>query len=341
MNRLTHSLRTAPLRPAATSAALAAVLLTLAACNDRTPPAGAAAASANGSNGANGTNAANGTNGASGNGSAGTASTASANVAVARGRIEVKGGMVELAPLQEGLVESVAVQEGQHVKRGQVLLRLSPTASQGEVNVAQAELQLAEARTNARAQQLPALRRTAARLAEASAAGAAEPQRAEEAAQAVRTAESDVAIARAEIDVARQRLALLRSQQGRLELRAPDDGIVVRVNTQAGQRLLGSSGHPAITLLPHRPLQVRAEVNESYIAAVKTGMPATVTTDGDAAPVTLPPARVVRMSPVLGAARLQDESQRGPVRVVECILEFDTPPADARPGQTVRVAFHR
>ncbi len=324
MNRLTRSLRTAPLRTATTTAALAAVLLALAACNDRTPSPGAAAASLNGSNG-----------------SAGTASAASANVAVARGRIEVKGGLVELAPLQEGLVESVTVQEGQHVKRGQVLLRLSPTASQGEVNVAQAELQLAEARTNARAQQLPALRRTAARLAEASAAGAAEPQRAEEAAQAVRTAESDVAIARAEIDVARQRLALLRSQQGRLELRAPDDGIVVRVNTQAGQRLLGSSGHPAITLLPHRPLQVRAEVNESYIAAVKTGMPATVTTDGDAAPVTLPPARVVRMSPVLGAARLQDESQRGPVRVVECILEFDTPPVDARPGQTVRVAFHR
>lgn len=324
MNRLTRSLRTAPLRTAATTAALAAVLLALAACNDRTPSPGAAAASLNGSNG-----------------SAGTASAASANVAVARGRIEVKGGLVELAPLQEGLVESVTVQEGQHVKRGQVLLRLSPTASQGEVNVAQAEMQLAEARTNARAQQLPALRRTAARLAEASAAGAAEPQRAEEAAQAVRTAESDVAIARAEIDVARQRLALLRSQQGRLELRAPDDGIVVRVNTQAGQRLMGSSGHPAITLLPHRPLQVRAEVNESYVAAVKTGMPATVTTDGDAAPVTLPPARVVRMSPVLGAARLQDESQRGPVRVVECILEFDTPPVDARPGQTVRVAFHR
>ena len=308
----------APLRAAAAAATLAACLLALSACNDR-GPASPAAASVN----------------------AGVTGTAPASVAVARGRIEVQGGLVELAPLQEGLVESVTAHEGQHVKRGQVLLRLSPTASQAEVHVAQAELHLAEARTSARAQQLPGLRRTAERLAEASAAGAAEPQRAEEAAQSVRTAESDVSIARAEAEVARQKLALLRSQQGRLELRAPDDGTVVRVATQPGQRLTAASNQPAITLLPKRPLQVRAEVNESYAASIQVGMRATVTTDGDAAPMALPPARVVRISPVLGTARLQEDAQRGPVRVVECILEFDQPIHDARPGQTVRVAFQR
>jgi len=328
MNRLTFPSPqlSLPLRAAAAAATLAMVLVTLSACNDRSPAPPATVANANAIIGGNAPVA---------------GSATSANVAVARGRIEVQGGLVELAPLQEGLVESVTVQEGQHVKHGQVLLRLSPTASQAEVNVAQAELQLAEARIHARAQQLPNLRRTAERLAEASAAGAAEPQRAEEAAQAVRTAESDVAIARAEMDVSRQKLVLLRSQQGRLELRAPDDGTVVRVATQAGQRLTVASGQPAITLLPRRPLQVRAEVNESYAAAVKVGMQATVTTDGDAAPVTLPPARVLRISPVLGTARLQEDTQRGPVRVVECILEFDKPLEDARPGQTVRVAFHR
>lgn len=307
------------------AATLAAGLLALAACNDRGPAAPAVASSSAGVNGS----------------APAAGSAAPASVAVARGRIEVQGGLVELAPLQEGLVESVTAHEGQHIKRGQVLLRLSPTASQAEVHVAQAELHLAEARTHARAQQLPGLRRTAERLAEASAAGAAEPQRAEEAAQALRTAESDVAIARAEGDVSRQKLALLRSQQGRLELRAPDDGTVVRVATQPGQRLTAATGQPAITLLPNRPLQVRAEVNESYATAIQVGLRATVTTDGDAAPTPLPPARVVRISPVLGTARLQEDAQRGPVRVVECILEFDQPIQDARPGQSVRVAFQR
>ncbi len=265
---------------------------------------------------------------------------AAADVAIARGRIEVQGGLLELSPPQDGVVESVAVHEGDTVKRGQVLLRLSGTNAQAEAGIAQAELQLAEARERARAQQLPALRRTAARLAEAAAAGAAEPQRADDAAQALRAAESDAAVARAEAEVARRRLEQVRSQQARLELRAPEDGTVVHLKTQAGQRLLAASaGHSAITLLPRRPLIVRAEVNESYAASVQPGMRASVTTDGDAMPVALPPARVVRLSPVLGTARLQDDSQRGPVRVVECVLEFDKPP-QVRPGQSVRVSFH-
>lgn len=266
---------------------------------------------------------------------------AAADVAIiARGRIEVQGGLLELSPPQDGVVESVAVHEGDTLKRGQVLLRLSGTNAQAEAGIAQAELQLAEARERARAQQLPALRRTAARLAEAAAAGAAEPQRADDAAQALRAAESDAAVARAEAEVARRRLEQVRSQQARLELRAPEDGTVVHLKTQAGQRLLAASaGHSAITLLPRRPLIVRAEVNESYAASVQPGMRASVTTDGDAMPVALPPARVVRLSPVLGTARLQDDSQRGPVRVVECVLEFDKPP-QVRPGQSVRVSFH-
>ncbi|AVT10898.1 HlyD family secretion protein [Paracidovorax avenae] len=317
MKRLSLPLGPRAARGAA-CAASALALAWLAACTDRgTPtqmPAPEAPASAPASGAANG-------------------------VAIARGRIEVQGGILDLTPLQEGVVDTVAVHEGQAVKRGQVLLRLSGTGLQAEADVAQAELQLAEARERARAQQVPALRRTAARPAEAAAANAAEPQRADDAAQALRAAESDAAVARAEAEVARKKLAQVRGQQARLELRAPEDGTVVHVRTQAGVRLAAAAAsHAVITLLPHRPLIVRAEVNQNYAAAVKPGMRASVTTDGDTAPVALPAARVVRISPVLGASRLQEDAQRGPMRVVECVLEFDSPP-EARPGQTVRVSF--
>ncbi|WCM92648.1 HlyD family efflux transporter periplasmic adaptor subunit [Acidovorax sp. NCPPB 2350] len=313
MKRLPPSPRQpAPRRATAAMALAAMALAMLAACTEHAAPADPQAAPA-----------------------------APAGVAMARGRIEVQGGLLELSPLQDGAVETLAVQEGQSVTRGQLLLRLSAAGAQAEAGVAQAELQLAEARQRARAQQLPALRRTATRLAEAAAAGAAEPQRAEEAEQALRGAESDLAVARAETDVARQRLAQLHARSARRELHAPEDGTVVRVATQVGQRLLSASGGPAaVTLLPRRPLVVRAEINESYAAAVQPGMRASITTDGDTAPTALPPARVVRMSPVLGAGRLQEDAQRGPVRVVECVLEFDQAPTQARPGQAVRVRFH-
>ncbi|GKS92098.1 MULTISPECIES: HlyD family efflux transporter periplasmic adaptor subunit [unclassified Acidovorax] len=262
-----------------------------------------------------------------------------AQVAVARGKIEVPGGLLELSPAQEGLVQAVAVQEGQTVQRGQLLLRLAGDAAGSEAAVAQSELHLAQARHQARAQRLPALRRTAARLSEAVTAGAAEPQRADEALQAVRDAEADLAVSQAEAEVARSRLAQVQAQRARLELHAPEDGTVVRVGTQAGQRAPASGSAAAITLLPRRPLVVRAELNESYAAQVHVGQRATVTTDGDTAAAAMPPAHVVRISPVLGTGRLQDDVQRGPVRIVECVLEFDQAPT-ARVGQNVRVSFH-
>ena len=67
----------------------------------------------------------------------------------------------------------------------------------------------------------------------------------------------------------------------------------------------------------------------------------TVDADGSAAARSFPAATVLRISPVYGAAKLQDDAtQRGPVRVVECVLAFDQPPANVKVGQNVRVSFH-
>jgi len=121
-------------------------------------------------------------------------------------------------------------------------------------------------------------------------------------------------------------------------LRIPE--VLVRLATHAGSQAV--PGTPAVVLLPQRPLQVRAEINESFAAAVREGMRATVTLDADgAAQQQLPSARVLRISPVYGTARLQDDQQRGPVRVIECVLVFEQAPAAAvRVGQNVRVQFH-
>lgn len=255
---------------------------------------------------------------------------------MARGKIDVQGGLLELSPAQDGVVQTLAVQEGQEVQRGQLLLRLVGNAAAAELAVAESELKLARAKLQARSQRLPALRRSAARLSEAAAAGAAEPQRAEDAQQLLHDAEAEFTVSQAEANVTQSRLMLLRAQNARLELRAPESGTVVRVNTQAGQRVVAQ---PVITLLPRRPLIVRAELNESYATQVHVGLRAHVTTDGDSLSEALPPARVVRMSPVLGNGRLQDDTQRGPVRVIECVLDFDQAPT-ARIGQNVRVSFH-
>lgn len=266
---------------------------------------------------------------------AGGPAQAQAAVAVARGKIEVEGGLRELAPEVSGPVRELSVQEGQAVQRGQSLLRVADDGVAAEIATAQAEWELAQARREARAARLPQLEKTLARWRAAEREGAAESQAAEEAEQALRDARSEAALAAAEALVAHRKLEQLTAQRLRHELRAPEAGSVVKVHTPVGAQ--AAPGTPSITLLPERPLQVRAEVNEAYAAAVHEGMRGTVTIEGAQGP--LPGVRVLRMSPVFTAARLQDE-QPGPLRVIDCVLAFDAPPAGLRVGQNVRVFFH-
>lgn len=265
------------------------------------------------------------------------------DVAMARGKVEVQGGLLEVMAQLDGIVESVAVQEGDRVKQGQVLLRLAPDAAATDAGLAKAELQLAQARRAAAQARLPAARRLASRLGEAAQAGAAEPQRADEARQAQRDAEAAVAVAGAEVAVARQRLRQVQALARRQTVAAAQDGTVVRLQVQPGARVSAQGGKALLVLMPQRPLVVRAELNERYVAAVKPGMWARISVETDSpngGRSELPQARVTRISPLYGASRLDDETAlRGNVRVVDCFLEFDQAP-DLRVGQDVRVSFH-
>lgn len=261
-------------------------------------------------------------------------------VAVARGKIDVEGGLLDLASPAPGVVQQLLAKEGQSVQKGQVLLRLADDAARADLAVAEAEQQLAQTKLKTRQDRLPALKMTLIRWQAAAKQGAADLQNVDDATQALRDAQAEVEIAGAEAAVAKHKVAQLRALQLRHELRAPEAATVIRLTTHAGSML--QSGSPVAVLLPQRPLIVRAEVNESFVASIHAGMKAHVAVDGDggAARLEFPSATVLRVSPVYGPARLQDDTQRGPVRVVESVLVFDQPPANAKVGQNVRVSFH-
>lgn len=258
-------------------------------------------------------------------------------LAVARGKVEVQGGLLEIASPLEGVVDRMAVSEGEAVKRGQLLFSLGDEAAAADVQVAESELRLAREKQKARQERLPSLRLAASRLEEAVRRGATQAQRGDDAQQALRDAEMEAVMAAAEVDVAQGRLKQASVKLAQQRVRAPEAGTVVNVAVQAGGHL--GAGSAALVLLPQRPLQIRAELNETYVNAVRVGMRARVVPDIDANVEALPEARVVRISPLYGNGRLQEDTQRGPVRVVECILAFDSAPK-ARVGENVRVSFH-
>ena len=261
-------------------------------------------------------------------------------VAVARGKIDVEGGLLELTSAAAGVVQQVLVKDGQSLQKGDLVLRLADDAARADLGVAESEWQLAQTKLKVRQERLPALKTTLTRWQSAARQGAADQQHVDEAQQALRDAKAEVDIAGAETLVAKRKVEQLRALQQRHELRAPEAATVVHVQAQLGS-MLQSGGNVAV-LLPQRPMLVRAEVNESFVGAIREGMKAQITVEGDAAAGKkgLPSATVLRISPVYGVARLQDDTQRGPARVVECVLAFDQPPVNTKVGQNVRVSFH-
>ena len=72
-------------------------------------------------------------------------------VAVARGKIDVEGGLLDLASPAAGVVQQLQIKEGQSVQKGQLLLRIADDASRADLAVAESEWKLAQARQKKKA----------------------------------------------------------------------------------------------------------------------------------------------------------------------------------------------
>ena len=266
-------------------------------------------------------------------------STGLRDIAVARGKVEVEGGLLNLVMPVAGVVSEQAVREGDIVQADQALLSLRDGVEVAQKETARARLSLAQARLRAAQAGLPAAQQAAQRYATAARAGAAQAQQAEQAQQRLRQARTDIEIAQAEVELARAQGKQQQAQLARFALAAPEAGQIVKLNVRQGSFV--QAGEAVATLLPARPLQLRVELNAAYVEKVKVGMKARVLfdTEGGGQANALPTAHVLRISPVYGEGRLQEDSQRGPVRVVEAVMAFDEP-AQTRVGQNVRVIFH-
>ncbi len=259
-----------------------------------------------------------------------------AYVAVARGRVDVEGGLVRVGAAVDGTVMRVHVRDGDQVKKGQTLIELNPAAAQLAVDAAEAELRQAQAQERVLRARLPGLQERARRLAEAAAGGAIDGQAADDARHEVVRSEAEVAASQAAVDVARQKLRAAQWTLERQQVRAPVDGEVVGLNAQVGNAVAAQT--ELLRLLPKGRLVVRAEVNEAYVAPLKKGMQAEIVVE--AAPGNPPiAARLERIGSVFQVMAPSDDPQeRISRRGVECLLSIENPDK-LRVGQWVLVRF--
>jgi multidrug efflux pump subunit AcrA (membrane-fusion protein) len=261
---------------------------------------------------------------------------AASYAAVARGRVDVEGGLVEMSVSREGVVARVAVREGQIVHKGEVLLELDATTARLNLQAADNELRQARAQENVLAGQYTAAVQRADRLLAAAKAGAGEGQLADDAKSAAAQLAAQREVVQTSIAGASVKQAAARYELQQRTLRSPQDGQLVHVAVQTGMSV--SPQTPSLlTLLPELPHIVRAELNESYVGQIQAGATALISAEDDADRSW--PATVERVSAVVAPSQLEEDPQRrAAARTIECVLSLE-PTATLRVGQRVLVRF--
>jgi len=215
----------------------------------------------------------------------------------------LKSPEAELAAGADGVVRGVHVEVGQPVKKGDALVELDPARAAAELNLAKADLELKKLEFQ-RKQQLLQQKKAINEL---------------------EVTEAQVGLKRAE-----NLLAIKEHELEQTRVVAPFDGVVAKVSVRPGVFL--ARGGAAVTVVQTDTMWSEVELHPAALAILKKGTRAEMTPSG------VPPAqektylgRVTSISPVV-----KPGSQTGTVRV-----QFDSPPADLRPGNYVKVRFLR
>lgn len=257
---------------------------------------------------------------------------------VARGLVDADGGLVQIAASRDGVVRSVAADEGDRVRKGETLLVIDDRAARSELAVAEAELAQAAAALEAIGVRRNAAAREVVRYRRLVSTNAAAQIRLDEYLDQLRLADADLELQQAAINTARARRDAAATEVVERTVQAPVDGVVLRRQVRAGDGVSTLNVTTLFWLAPATRLVVRAEVEELGAEAVGVGEPAEVVVEDDA--LRRYPARVAQVGQAFIPRRstLYDPRERADVRVVEAIVHFDNPPP-LRLGQRVIVRF--
>ncbi|HEY3799100.1 MAG TPA: efflux RND transporter periplasmic adaptor subunit [Caulobacteraceae bacterium] len=257
--------------------------------------------------------------------------------AIADGKADVEGGIIQVAARTAGVITDVYVNEGDVVTKGQVLARLEDSGPRLAVGTAEATLSQAQAQEGVTESQISAAQRELARLQPLQASHFISTQAVDQAGDAVRNANATLAAQRASVGVAQTQLDQARYTLDQTVIRAPMNGRIVRryANPGAGASTLNVT--PMFDLEPDAPRIVRAEVSESAQPFISVGQSVVLAPEADQSKSY--PGKVLRIAPVFGERKLQsdDPSQRTDDRVVETVVSADGAPFLI--GQRVLVKF--
>lgn len=257
--------------------------------------------------------------------------------AIANGKVDIEGGIIQIAARRGGVVREVLVQEGDRVVTGQILARQEDDEPRLALQRARAEVTQAESQVRQIQVEISTARREFDRLQRLAATNFVAAQRLDQARDAIASAEANLASQQASIQTARARMSEAEYNVELTVIRSPANGRIVRryANPGAGASTLNVSN--MFDLEPDAPRIARAEIVESDIPNVTPGQQVEITPEGDPSKIYV--GTVLRRAAVFGARKLasDDPSQRSDERVVEVVVTAGDAPLLI--GQRVLVKF--
>lgn len=259
--------------------------------------------------------------------------------AIANGKADVEGGLIQVAARRAGIVRDVLVQEGDQVRKDQVLARLEDDEPRLAAARAEAEVRQARAALALLEVQRSAAQRELRRMEGLAPSNFVAAQKLDQSRDTVREAEARIMAQQAIVATAQARFNEARYDQELSIIRAPADGRIVRryANPGAGASTLNVSN--MFDLEPGSGRIVRAEIPEGSLSAVNIGQSVQMSPESD--PSKVYSGKVLRRAAVFGARKLQsdDPNERADDRVVEVVV--DSTGAPFLIGQRVLVKFVR
>lgn len=200
-----------------------------------------------------------------------------------------------------GTLTQVLIEEGEHVKKGQILARLDDAGYKAALNTARAQHAAARAQTAEADAQLNQAQHDAARYEAIAARGLVSKQQAEQARTQATTDRATLLAAQRQAQAVAAQVAGAQVNFDYTVVRAPFDGVVTDKAAQVGEIVSpfsaggGFTRTGVATIVDMDSLEVDVDVNESYIGRVKPDMPVEAVLD--AYPDWRIPAHVIAIIP--------------------------------------------